>query len=184
MELQLNPGETVIMTQTDIKYGKGPGAQKNELTLTNQSLILTKKSFFGKVKDVTRYPLEDVVITGGQAQVRVSKPDIVSAALDVYFKTGRERFGFTWEDDVKDWANAINTLLTGQSDLYKKSDWMEGISDMADSLYNVSKKVRKTFGIKSTEKVSGTCSACGASLTGTAGESVRCPYCGTFTTLE
>ena len=184
MELKLNPGETVIMEHTEIGYGKQIGPRKNELTLTNQSLILAKKGLFGKVKDVIRFPLEEISISNGQAQVRVAKADFVTPALDVYFSSGRERFTFTWEDDVKDWANAINTLLTGQEAIYKKNDWTEDIGKMADTLFNASKKVRKTFGIKSTEMFTCKCPSCGASLSGTEGENVQCPYCGTFVTLE
>jgi len=45
------------------------------------------------------------------------------------------------------------------------------------------KNLKKAFGVKSTEKISGKCPACGASITGTEGETVQCPYCGTYYTF-
>ena len=104
--------------------------------------------------------------------------------LDVYFRSGPESFRFTWEDEVKEWANAINGLLTGNADLYKKDDWMEDLGKMADTFYGAAKKVRKVFGIKSNEQVSCKCPYCGASLTGVEGETVKCPYCDNNYTFE
>ena len=157
----------MIRKNSEVGYGSVFSRSNNELILTNQSLNLRKKNLFGKVKDVVRFPLSDVVISNNQAQVRLEKKDNVTPVLDVYFRSGPESFRFTWEDEVKEWANAINGLLTGNADLYKKDDWMEDLGKMADTFYGAAKKVRKVFGIKSNEQVS-----------------CKCPYCDNNYTFE
>jgi len=182
-ELKLNPGENVIKRSTEIGYGGGISRKNNELILTDQSIILINKNLLGKVKEVTRFPLTDIVISGNRAQVQLGQKDIVTPTLDVYFSSGMESFIFTWEDEIKDWINQINTLLTGQPEIYKADAWMDDLENMADSLFGAAKKVRKAFGIKSTESLSCKCPSCGASISGFEGETVSCPYCGNFITL-
>ena len=133
-EFSLNPGESVIRKNSEVGYGGMFSRNNNELILTNQRLILRQKNLFGKVKDVISFPLTDIMISNNQAQVRLEKKDNVTPVLDVYFRSGTESFRFIWEDEVKEWANAINTLLTGQPDLYKKNDWMEDVEKLGPVL--------------------------------------------------
>lgn len=177
-EFKLNPGEEVIKRNNEVGYGSGIVKAHGELILTNQALIFVKKGLLGKTKDVERYALSDIVISNNQAQVKVGKMDNVTHTLDVYFQSGMESFIFTWEDEIKDWANSINTMLTGQPDIYKKEDWLGEMEHVTEAFTGAVKKVRKVFGIKSTEQVSCKCPSCGASLTGIEGETIRCPYCG------
>ena len=180
----LNPGEQIIKRNSEVGYGDGPFIRQNsELILTNQSLILQKKNLFGKNTEVVRFPLSDIVISDGQAQVRVGQKDNVTHTLDVYFTTGMESFVITWEEEIKQWANEINTLLTGGPAIYKMDEWVDEMQEMAEKLTGTVINVRKAFGIKSTEAASGRCPGCGASLAGTAGETVQCPYCGTYYTF-
>ena len=181
-EMRLNPGESVVKKTGEIGYGSGP-SKKNELILTNQSIILIKKNAFEKTKDVVRFPLSEIVISNNQAQAIPGQKDLVTPTLDIYFQSGMESFIFTWEDEVKEWANSINTILTGQPGRYKTDDWMEDIENFADGISDAAKKVRKAFGIKSTEQVSCRCPSCGASLTGIEGETVQCEYCGSYHTM-
>ena len=180
--MQLNPDESVVKKTGEIGYGTGL-SKKNELILTNQRIILIRKNVFGKTKDVVSFPLSEIVISNQQAQVMPGKKDIVTPTLDVYFRSGMESFIFTWEDEVKEWADCINTMLTGQPARFKTGDWMEEIEEFAESFAGAAEKVRKAFGIKSTEQVSCSCPSCGASLTGMKGETVRCGYCGSYHTL-
>ncbi|MBQ9062409.1 MAG: hypothetical protein IJ121_06260 [Eubacterium sp.] len=112
------------------------------------------------------------------------KKDLVTPTLDVYFQTGMESFLFTWEDEVKEWANCINTMLTGQPARFKTDDWMGEIEELAESFSGAAEKVREAFGLKSAEQVSCSCPSCGASLVGMKGETVRCGYCGSYHTLQ
>ena len=178
------PDETVLKRTGEIGSGNGITRGKNDLILTDRALVLQKKNLFGKDTEVLRYPLADILISNGQAQVRVGKKDAVTPVLEVYLRTGTETFCFTWEDDAKDWANEINTLLTGQPPIYKLNTWVEEVAGMAAALSGTVRDVRKAFGIRSDAAASAVCPSCGASITGTEGETVRCPYCGSYHTFE
>ena len=182
-DVKLNPGEMVIKSSNEIGYGGGLSRQNNELILTNQSLILVHKNLFGKTKEVLRFELSDIVISNQQAQVRLGKKDNVTHTLDVYFQSGVQSFAFTWEDEIKEWANSINTLLTGGPALYKVGDDLADLEHFADTVSGAVRKVREAFGIKSKVQVSCKCPRCGASLTGIQGETIQCPYCDSYVTL-
>lgn len=185
--VRLNPGETVIRTYGEVGYGGKFSRNNSELTLTTQALILRRKNLFGQVKDVIRFPLSDIVISNGQAQVKMGNIDLVTHSLDVYFTTGLERFRFTWEDDIKDWANDINSMLTGGPELYHKKSFLEEGADLlkfAENFDGAAKKFKKIFGIRSSEQLSRHCPSCGASITGREGETIKCPFCGGNYTFE
>ncbi len=187
-EFTLQPEETVLKRCDEVGIGKGGimSTKADTLILTNQCLILIVRSMFHKVKDVQRFPLSDIVISNGQPQVKMGKLDIVTSTLDVYFKSGEMRFRFEWEDEIKAWVAAITSAITGVPVSAPQDDMTEfvgEISAVADSVSSAVGKLRKTFGIKSTEMVSGHCSGCGASLSGHEGETVQCPYCGTYHTF-
>ena len=183
-QITLNPGETVIKNSPEIGYGGSLSRDNSELILTNQSIILKRRNLFGKVTEIKRFPLSDITVSNNQAQVRLGKKDIVTPTLDIYFTTGRESFRFTWEDDVKEWANEINRLVTGQQDIYEIKDWAEDMEHIASAIDGSIRKVKRAFGIKETEVVSCKCPACGASISGILGETVQCPYCGSYHTFE
>ena len=44
-------------------------------------------------------------------------------------------------------------------------------------------RIQGLFGIKSDRPVSCKCPSCGAALNGIKGETIKCPYCGTFYTF-
>lgn len=183
-QFSLEPGETVLKRSAEVGYGGAFSGNKNELILTDQRIILQKKNLLGKVSGALCFSLSDIIISNDQAQVRLGQKDIVTPTLDIYFRTGMESFRFTWEDEVKDWANEINTLLTGQPPIYPIKNWMDDMKDlenMAAAFTGTVKSVKAVFGIK--ETTSCKCPACGASITGVTGETVACPYCGTYHTF-
>ena len=183
-EVTLNPGETVVKSSPQIGYGGSLSRDNSELILTNQCVILKRRNLFGKVAEIKRFPLSDITVSNNQAQVRLGKKDIVTPTLDIYFKTGRESFRFVWEDEVKEWANEINRLVTGQQDIYQIKDWTEDMEHIASAIDGSIRKVKRAFGIKETEVVSCQCPTCGASISGTIGETIQCPYCGNYHTFE
>ncbi len=187
-EFTLQPDETVIKRCDKVGLGKGgiTSTMSDTLILTNQCLILIIRSMFHKVKDVQRYPLSDIVVSNGEPQVKKGKLDIVTSTLDVYFKSGEMRFRFEWDDEIKEWISAITSAITGVPVSAPQDDMTEfagEIAAVADSVSHAFGKLKRTFGIKSTETVSGTCSGCGASLSGHEGETIQCPYCGTYHTF-
>jgi len=83
-EFSLLPGEEVIRRNDETAIG-GPGRinlgiRKDSLILTNQSLICIKRGLLGKVKDVKRYSLSDIIIANGKPQVQSGRFDNVPAA--------------------------------------------------------------------------------------------------------
>ena len=180
----LEPGETVLKRICEIGWGSGISRGKNDLILTDKALVLQRKNLFGKDTEALRFPLSDIAISNGQAQVRLGKKDSVTPVLDVYFRSGMESFCFRWEDEVKEWANEINTLLTGQPPIYRLNTWVEEMAGMAATLTGTVRDVKKALGIRSDVTVSAACPSCGASISGTEGETVCCPYCGSFHTFD
>ena len=61
---------------------------------------------------------------------------------------------------------------------------MAELTEMSDAFTGAVRSAKKVLGIKSTEQASCKCPACGASITGTVGETIRCPYCGSYYTFE
>lgn len=181
-EFNLNADETIVDRISKIGYG-GFWSGNNELVLTNQSIILVKKGFFGNTEEVVKYPLSDLRVVNGQVQAKIGRPDNVTYALDLYFNKGTESFRFEWESDVQKWIDEITEIITGVKVERDEFAWVGETLAMAESVNSTIKSFKKTLGIKSTEQVSIKCPSCGATLTGTEGETVKCPYCGTFTTL-
>ena len=170
-EFKLNPEEAVILRIGKVGYGGGllPSMfNSNELILTNQNLILLKKNMFGQTEETKYFPLKDIKMANGTPQVRKSNPEHMVHALDVYFNNGVESFRFEWEKDIDEWVNNIIATVTGVP---------------VESMTEPIEKIQSVFGIKSERKISCKCPSCGATLTGTKGDTIKCPYCGTFYTF-
>ncbi len=86
MNFILEENEEIIKKSADIGYGGKLSRSNNELILTNRSIVLIKKSLLGKVSDIIRFPLSDIAIFNGKAQVALGQKDIVTPTLDIYFK--------------------------------------------------------------------------------------------------
>ena len=69
-EFTLLPGESVIKRcdEVSLKGMNPPVGKKDILILTNQYLVCIQRSILGKVKNVERYPLSDIVMTNGVPQ--------------------------------------------------------------------------------------------------------------------
>ena len=179
-EFKLSPEEAVILRTGKIGYGGGfqlPSMfNSNELILTNKNLILLKKNMFGQTEDTLYFPLSKILMANGRPQVKKSN--------DVYFETGMESFRFEWESDIDEWVENIVSVVTGVP-VQKKSDleMMQDALAFAESMTDSVEKIQSVFGIKSTRQVSCKCPSCGASLSGTKGETIQCPYCGTTYTF-
>ena len=187
-EFTLLPGESVIKRcdEVSLKGMNPPVGKKDILILTNQYLVCIQRSILGKVKNVERYPLSDIVMTNGAPQVKLGKLNM-NSTVDIYLKTGQLRIQMVWDSDAKEWVDAITEVLTGVK--VERKGFMddpfltEGFLKMADNVDKAMGKFRKAFGIKSTAQASGKCPGCGAPISGTEGETVQCPYCGTYYTF-
>lgn len=181
-ELHLGQDETVIDRISKVGYG-GFWSGNNDLVLTNKNIILVKKGLFGDTDDVVRFPLSDLRVVNGEVQAKLGRPDNVTCTLDLYFDKGMERFRFEWESDVQEWIDKITEVITGKKVERDEYAWLGETLAMAESVTSTINSLKGALGIKSTEQVSMRCPSCGATLTGTKGETVQCQYCGTFTTL-
>ena len=183
----LLPDEVVVTRNDDVIYGNktlfGNGS-KGSLILTSKRLVLLKKGMLGKIKDVSSFALSDIIISNGQPQVQAQKRPF-NPSMDVYFRNGEEHFRFTWPDEAAEFAAAVITTITGQEVKAVSSDerFMEGAVAAMEKINHLANRIRRTFGLESTETMSATCPGCGASLTGTDGETVKCPYCGSYHTF-
>ena len=187
-EFKLGPEEAVVLRVGKIGYGGGPSIlsmfNNNELILTTKNLILLKKNMFGQTEETKYFPLTDIKMVDGKPQVRKSNPEHMVYALDVYFNSGMESFSFEWENEIDEWVENIVSVVTGVP-VHKKSD-MEMLQEavaFAESVAEPIEKIQGLFGIKSDRPVSCKCPSCGAALNGIKGETIKCPYCGTFYTF-
>jgi hypothetical protein len=187
-EFTLLPGESVIKRcdEVSLKGMNLPVGKKDILILTNQYLVCIQRSILGKVKNVERYPLSDIVMTNGAPQVKLGKLNM-NSTVDIYLKTGQLRIQMVWDSDAKEWVDAITEVITGvkveRKGFMDDPFFTEGFLKMADNVDKAMGKFRKAFGIKSTAQASGKCPGCGAPISGTEGETVQCPYCGTYYTF-
>lgn len=125
INIDLGPDETVVLDNKEISRGGYPSSFSNELLLTNHSIVYIEKGFFGKVKDIQRFPLDKIKIFNGVAQAIASNPKGENGlALTVFFRGSTETFYFpspAWRD-LKDWVEEINELLIGVRCGFKPED--------------------------------------------------------------
>ena len=178
-DFALRPEEAVVKRESKIGTSSSIGIKNNDLILTNQALIYVKKDLFGKTKEVIRYPLEDICMSGGKPQVVLGSDSFVKGSVDVFFQYETVNFQFEWKDGAEEWIACITETITGQK-VERKSPFadMGGLEDLAAIADSVN-GIKKAFGIKSTEQVACKCSSCGASLSGTEDDVVVSPSCGT-----
>lgn len=181
-ELNLNADETVVDRIGKVGYG-GFLSFNNDLVLTNQNIILVKKGLFGDTQETIKFPLSGLRVVNGEVQAKKGHPDNMTYTLDLYFDKGMESFRFEWESDVQKWIDKITEVITGVKVERDEFAWVGETLAMAESVTNTIEGLKRSLGIRSTEQVSVKCPSCGATLTGIKGDTVECPYCGSFTTL-
>lgn len=187
----LMPTESFIINYDSVMNGNTRG----ELVLTNQNLVfVTSKGVFKTTYIPQRYPVSQIKMFNGKAQVILGK----AGNMDVHFVNGQETFKFVNNDalfsekkaekEAERWANAINQLLTGENlDVGTSADTAAiGTEMVTGALKGTIGAVKDAFGIKqnpqnqnveSSKNSSNKCKFCGAPISGSAGQKVRCRYC-------
>lgn len=185
-QYNLQPNEVVILKTAPIMHGGGFGSTgTNELILTNLNLILVKTGMFGGSKGVLTFPLNQIKVHNQQAQVAIGKNRGLDA-LEVYFVNGHESFSFgsggKYKKQVNEWVAKINFVVTGQDTPVQPVSNMAlpGTELVAGVLKDTFGAFKSKLGSKSVTplNVVGKCSACGAPVTGVAGQPITCQYCG------
>lgn len=203
----LQSDEAVILQTHDARLSTGRAYSNVELMLTNKNLVYTseKPRMFGSNEVYQQvYPLRDVKIVGGQAQVRLwNSSNVEHPCLKVFLRNGDLTFKFTLtskraaQKQVIEWVNAISVALTGHPSNEKVDPGyfsIPGVSFLAETLKGTVDSVVNTWNngdTKSAPRIQGgdggmvtkNCIGCRAPLTGAAGQSVRCGYCDTNQTL-
>ncbi|WP_052345844.1 hypothetical protein [Paucisalibacillus sp. EB02] len=179
-QYNLRSDEVVILKQNRIARGGIMANHTDELILTNLNLILINKSLFGKVKNISRFPVDQIKVFNGKAQTILGKRANGSPQLEVYFTNGQEYFGFESKKVVRDWIRAINQLVLGQDSAIDIFDnrTIPGTEFIASSIKDTLNTVKGVFG-KQPVKVTQECKSCGASISGFEGQVISCQYCDT-----
>lgn len=185
--LNLMPNEAVILKNDSVSRYEGKSfGNSGELVLTNMNLFfIVQKGFFGNKQEVQKFPLNQVKVIDGKAQLRVSNDN----NLEIYFMNGQQSFSFSSfgkRDSVK-WANAVSKALTGhEADLTDdEKSYIAGVGAVADTLKNTFGSFKKGLGIneKEPERATTRCMSCRAPLAGIKGQIVKCKYCDTEQTI-
>jgi len=181
----LLPNESIIIKEENILHGGLMASYTNELILTNMNLVLISKGAFGNVKGIQTFPLKQIKIFNGKAQVLLGKTRGGYPQIDVYFSNGQEGFGFQQKKEAIMWIDTINKIVTGNSVEVDVSPIMAipGVEYIAETLKGTMDTFKGAYGIKIKnnnkipEKVAKKCSSCSASISGTKGQIARCQYC-------
>ena len=109
----LQPNEFMIMNQNQVSHGGRMANFTGELILTNLNIVLVSKGAFGNTKGVQTFPLNQIKVFNGKAQVLLGKTRGGYPQLDLYFLNGQESFGFQSKKEAVKWGANINKLITG-----------------------------------------------------------------------
>lgn len=194
MNLNLQQNEAVIIHSTSVLHGGFSSAYTGELVLTNLNMIYINKGMFGKVKNIQKFPLNQIKVINGQPQVIMAKSLRSSRQqLQIFLKNGQEAFEFqsSSKREISNWINNITKLLTGdtaQTLNSKNIMAIPGAEHVAETVKDTIGAFKDTFGIgnkniKSTKSITDKCIGCMAPISGIKGQMVRCKYCDTNQTL-
>lgn len=182
-EYTLQSNEVVILKEEDII--SGAGSKRSDLILTNLSLLLVKKGFFGGAKGVVTFPLDQVKVHDHRAQAFLRRSSRGRAVLEVYFLNSQEWFRFRYggKKKILDWAAAIDRLVTGAENpdpsggelALPGAELVAGM--LKDTLSVFRSRLRPQNELPAT--TSGKCTACGAPISGRRASTISCPCCGT-----
>lgn len=184
----LQPNEYFILNNDNVCSGNTRG----ELILTNLNLVyIISKGIFKTTYIPQLYPINQIKVFNGKAQAITGE----GGKLDIHFINGVESFKFCNDDalfstkkaekEAGRWVNAINKLITGQ--IYETdtsvSSEVTGTEVIVGTIKDTFDTVKDAFGIKAKSnieiptKIAKKCSYCGAPISGTKGQIVRCQYC-------
>ena len=166
----LKADEAFVFECEDISLDDGNRRnEKGNLVITSQNLIWAAKNMFGKAKSIYKYPLCDIKVYDGQAQVKLKEKLGELTRLDVFLKNDQLAFRIGEKKKARELANHINRLVTGSNrDLVAKSA-VPGAAFVAETLKGTAGTIRNAIGVKP-KQVTQTCAACGAQVSGVKGQ--------------
>lgn len=179
----LDSNEMVILTDENIK--SNDLKKVGNLVLTNKNIIFyTVGAFKGHIKNVCKYPLNNIKFFQDQAQAKVYDKEIGNYGLDIYFINDKQRFTFVnrlTKRRILEWVQAINAAVKGESIPSDSTQYsgIPGVAAIAGTLKNTFGAISDNFKEKSNQAASGKCMNCGAPIHGVKGQIVQCAYCDT-----
>ncbi len=183
-KFNLDSDEVIILKEESVCHGGAFAGWTDDLILTNKAITIVKKGVFGNVKNIIKYPLNDVKVYNDQAQAIVSKNRGGSPQLEIYFKSGEETFLFQNKRTTNEWAMKINEIITGNTSTALNNTTrmaIPGSAFIAKTIKGTVDTYKDVFGIKNKiEMVNCHCPSCGASVNGEKDSTGKCPYCDSF----
>ena len=180
-KLVLDEEECVLLKSENVSYGSGLTKSESDLILTNKAIIYVKKGLLGVGKNHLRFPLEKIKIYENKAQAMQGKNSAGEPSLEIYFVDGQEKFAFKNKKDISTWISKINDLLIKKDSGDNEKPVIPGTEFIAKTLKNTIDSCSDIFGFKKKDvKVTIKCPNCGATVTGTKGESEPCPFCDSY----
>ena len=113
MQLNLQPNKTILLHNNRVYRWGNHEFYTDELLLTNFNMIYIRKGFFGRIKNILKYPLDQVKVQNGQVQVRMAKNFRGTPQLQIYFKNTLEFFSFQsrGKKQILKWVGTLHQLL-------------------------------------------------------------------------
>ena len=189
MQLNLQPNKTILLHNNRVYRWGNHEFYTDELLVTNFNMIYIRKGFFGRIKNILKYPLDQVKVQNGQVQVRMAKNFRGTPQLQIYFKNTLEFFSFQsrGKKQILKWVGTLHQLLdnpAAQTDAFDPSVPGSAEEDTAKARkhpltgdsFGDSKETVPPYTTKN-------CIGCTAPLSGRKGQTVRCEYCDTYQIL-
>ena len=196
-EYEFAPDEYVVLNAHQVSLGAKkalPMPRNGELMLTNHNIVFPVKGLTGKVKSYNVYPLSDIRIVGGKPQCRLDTSEFMTAKLEVSMNSGIVSFAFDSlenKKEIRTWINAIYQILVGcdaPEEVLGKGEFEsfideENVADLFGRVFGSFENAVMRKRAEASPDVSMRCPSCNASLKGRPGDTVACPYCGSYATL-
>ena len=183
-ELQLQSNEGIILQSTAVMHKGVCHGFTCELILTNLNVFSIKRGAFEKIKEMRKYPLNQLKKLNGVPQIRMGKnPRNAAPQLQMIFVGSQEIFEFRdkGKKQINQWIEEVNKALGAGNDLSnneQKESFFGKIKGGIKSIKNIFTSNAESINI--TIK----CIGCMAPITGEKGEIAKCKYCDTKQTLE
>lgn len=198
-QLQYDEGVTLESENSEFRRSDDRTLHSTHLVLTNKNLLYVREKirmFGANEVYIDRYPLRDIKVIDGKAQIRLTKHGDCQA-FAISMRSGEVTFylyntgSFKPRKETIRWANAISMAVTGkplQENTPEKAA-IPGVGFLAETIKGTVDTFKEAWGGTNTpdspqvsavaDMVSAKCTGCRAPLSGVKGQRVQCRYCDT-----
>lgn len=160
---------------------------KDELVLTNKNIIYVCIGVFGRVKEIKKYPLEQIKMYNNKPQVLILKAKDGNKEMQIF--TVNQQMSFRFRDSEKKqmpiWIDKITQLMVkGETTINNKgTKTLPGIKNIVETIKETKYSLKDVMFTKAAKKIYITCPKCGAQIEGVKKQVAVCEYCGNRMTL-